>query len=220
MMDGEKTMHDSFGMVQVVRSCASPPGVRLFGSPMRHAHTIRITVAKASVTRDLYMDHHHAEEAVVEIEVSANQWAELVSAFGIGGGVPCTIRRVGGNQMPPVPESGLKQTFEAEVAEKLAGLSRKASDFRRELAAALSKDRLTKDDKRRLLGLADGMGTEIGSNLPFLQEQFHEAMDKAVTAAKAEVTAHAGEVARAMGLEALRGMPAMDGAEPPALPPR
>jgi len=190
---------------------------------MRHGAFVSLTITRATLERDLSRDCVHPDEQLIEVRLSPNQWAELVSSFGIGEGVPCTISRLGGEAMPPVPEEGLRDTFEGEVKEQIAGLVAKVTEFRRMVGELLEKPRLNKPDKDALRGLAAAIEMEIGSNVPFLQAQFEEAMDKATTVAKSEITAHVENLARMVGVE---GLPAAlaSSAPPPSLmlegPPR
>lgn len=223
MIDEERTTeHPSFGTIQLNRMTATP-GVPLFDSPMRHGRFITISITRASRRRRLHEDRVYPEEELVKVYLSQHQWTEFVSSLGVGEGVPCTLSRVGGEMMPPTPEIGLRETFEKEVKAKVAGLADKVSLFRKRVSAIMDKPRLVKADRDELRGLASAIETEIGSNLPFLQAQFEEAMDKTVGVAKAEVLAHVDTVVRMVGLENLQrkgGLPTlgMVDADPPALP--
>lgn len=221
-MDEEHTKHPSFGTIQLNRT-TSTPGTALFDSPMRHGRFITISITRASRVRSLHEDRVYPEEELVKVCLSQHQWAEFVSSLGVGQGVPCTLSRVGGEMMPPTPEVGLRETFEEEVKAKVAGLADKVSLFRKRVSAIMDKPRLVRADRDELRGLARAIEMEVGSNLPFLQAQFEEAMDKAVGVAKAEVLAHVDTVVRMVGLENLEregGLPTlgMVDAETPALP--
>ncbi len=223
MIDEERTQHPSFGTIQLNRTTSSP-GAALFNSPMRHGRFVTITIARASLGRAYHTDWIHPEEELIEVQLSQHQWAEFVSSFGVGEGVPCTISCVGRERMPEVPDIGLKETFEAEVKAAIAGLVEKVTGFRKEVAALMDKPRLVKADRDRLRSLADAIEIEIGSNIPFLQAKFEEAMGKTVGVAKAEVLAHVASVVRMVGLKNLEragGLPTLGivDAETPALPP-
>ena len=220
--DEKRTEHPSFGTIQLYRT-TSTPGATLFNSPMRHGRYVVIKITRASLGRAYHTDWIHPEEELVEIYLSQHQWAEFVSSFGVGQGVPCTISHVGRERMPEVPDTGLKETFEAEVKKAISGLVEKVSGFRNRVAALMDKPRLVKSDRDELRRLAEAIETEIGSNIPFLQAQFEEAMDKTVSVAKAEVLAHVDTVVRMVGLENLRkegGLPVLEmvDAQTPALP--
>ena len=210
-IDEERTDHPSFGTIQVNRVTATP-GAALFNSPMRHGRYVTITITRASKGRAYHEDWVHPEEELIEVHMSQHQWAEFVSSFGVGAGVPCTISRVGRERMPPVPEDGLRETFEKEVEDKTAALAQKASDFRAQVAELMGKPRLVKADKDALRKLAAAIEMEIGSNLPFLQSQFEEAMDKTVGVAKSEILAHVDNVVRMVGLKNIQregGLPTL-----------
>lgn len=211
MIDERTEEHPSFGTIQLNRTTATP-GVTLFDSPMRHGRFITISITRATRHRSLHEDRIYPDEELVKVCLSQHQWAEFVSSLGVGQGVPCTLSRVGGEMMPAVPEAGLRETFEDEVKAKVAGLADKVSRFRERVSAIMDKPRLVKADRDELRGLASAIETEIGSNLPFLQAQFEEAMDKTVGVAKAEVLAHVDTVVRMVGLENLQrqgGLPTL-----------
>jgi len=221
MNEEHTTEHPSFGTIQLNRTTAAP-GVPLFDSPMRHGRYITISVTRASRHRSLHEDRIYPDEELVKVSLSQHQWAEFVSSLGVGQGVPCTLSRVGGKMMPPTPEAGLRETFEEEVKAKVAGLAGKVSLFRERVSAIMDKPRLVKADRDELRRLANAIETEIGSNLPFLQTQFEEAMDKTVGVAKAEVLAHVDTVVRIVGLENIQkqgGLPTLGMVDTaPALP--
>lgn len=85
--------HPAFGLVKTSR--VHTTGIRLFDSELKHHEYIEIGVYEAEMT----MDREHPtprrstykRRPIVEIRLSQAQWAAMVSSFGVGDGVPCTI---------------------------------------------------------------------------------------------------------------------------------
>lgn len=82
--------HPAFGVATVTRAQGTPRA--LFQSDLKHSETITLTVLTAERGRSLMHDWVHHRKTLVEIEMSLAQWGALVSAMGIGSGVPVTIR--------------------------------------------------------------------------------------------------------------------------------
>jgi ElaB/YqjD/DUF883 family membrane-anchored ribosome-binding protein len=67
-----------------------------------------------------------------------------------------------------------------------------------------SKASINKGDREAILGKLRMLMQNINSNMPFVQSQFNEAMDKTVTEAKAEVEGFVEGKIRALGIDALQ----------------
>lgn len=85
-------VHPAFGQIQASRVSNSPPGSVVFQSDIKHQHTVRITISRASRKRDLNHDWVHGGQELMEVELSEAQWASFVSSMNTSG-VPCTLRR-------------------------------------------------------------------------------------------------------------------------------
>lgn len=94
--------HPAWGLIGASRVSSSPPGATLFDSDIRHQHYVVVRLSRATRKRDLGHDWKHGGEQIVEVAMSEAQWASFVSTMNVGQGVPCTIERVGMEQMPGV----------------------------------------------------------------------------------------------------------------------
>ena len=89
---GEYKTHDSWGMVGI---CHQHHGGRqLFGSDVTNYNTICLRIKTAQCSRELGRDWIMGDKTLVEITLSANQFADLLTNANVGDGVPCTIEYV------------------------------------------------------------------------------------------------------------------------------
>jgi hypothetical protein len=95
--------HPSFGVVSLSR--AHGTNHSLFGSSITHNNFIILSIKRAILKRNLshdwIMPDGHAP--IVEVEMSATQFAEAITSFNKGEGSPCTITYVDGKQIPSCP---------------------------------------------------------------------------------------------------------------------
>jgi hypothetical protein len=177
----------------------------LFGSSISHNHTIRFRIKTASKERGLNTDWYYGDKELIEIEMSQNQFAELITSMNMGDGVPVTIRRVNGKSMENCPEENKRQLFEKEFDQKMKGLRNKLSKLTSDAKQILNeKKSLTKADRETILNQISMLEQEIGSNTPFVLSMFNEQMDKTVTEAKGEVEAFVQNKITSLGIEGLK----------------
>lgn len=198
--------HPSYGMVVLTRrSCSG--GNRLFGSHLNsHHQTIGLTIKRGVRRHHLASDWFHGREQLIEIELSAAQFADLLTNMNVGDGVPCTIRWISGQgSMPDVPadEQTEVQMVTEDYKAELLGLRKKLQRFEKQAEEILEKKSLSKDDRKQLLGLVSAAGRFLWDHSTFVMDQFKEAAGKVVTSAKAEVEATFSSMVRSAGLEAL-----------------
>ncbi|CAE7860177.1 unnamed protein product [Symbiodinium microadriaticum] len=162
---------------------------KLFGSSINHMHSIRISIKRAEKHRDLNEDRYYGKEQLVEVELSPSQFAQFITSMNIGDGVPCTLRRVAGKGMEPCPEVNERETFEKEFKEKIAELTVKMDEIVAQVKEVFEKKNVNKGDRAKVLHDLQMLMQELQLNLPFVQSQFNEAMDKTVREAKGEFEA-------------------------------
>lgn len=220
MSDKDETLsHPSYGMVGFSRVTSSGHQ-RLFGSTLEsHYHTIHLRIHEADlcIDHDLHMERARAKGQIVEVELSAAQFAELLTSMNVGDGVPCTIRRrmgVGGIEDPPavpVESANVRTDFAAKMKGIRPDLARRAKELLDELPTSL------KASTRRQIEIKLGNIVDlVAGNATFALDQFQEAAARVTTAAKAEIDAVVTHVVQATGIKALQEMKARG--ETPALP--
>ena len=193
--------HPSYAVVNLSRP--SGTGRNLFGSSIRHSHTICLTISHAEITRNLSNDWIHGTEEIIEVEMSENQFAQLVASAGVGEGVPVTLRHIEGKRMPNPPEVKKVQQFRKEFETHAQKIFKNLSGLM-EQAAVLKTRAVTAAERKEIANTLDVIRAEIESNLPFVLEQFQDQMEKSQTEARAEIEAHIDHVVRRVGLAGLQ----------------
>lgn len=199
MEEMKRIAHPSFATVALNR--VSSTGTTLFDSPLRHQHFIKLSISKAHKVRNLNQDWIHADEELIEVHMSEVQFANFITSSGIGGGVPCTLSRFDGKGVPECPSEHARETYENEVKEDFKELTQTLKDLNKLIDEIADKPRLNVEDKAKLREAARVAYGKVSDSLPFLHQQFTEAMDKTVSHAKAEVAAHVQRVIQKAGLE-------------------
>ena len=200
--------HPAFGMIQVNR-IQKGGADRLFGSPLsRHGSTIMIRVMRGRRVHRLSEDNYYASRSdeIVELELSAGQFAELITHMNMGDGVPCTLRHVGREALPGIPDDDLSEVERIEAG--LEETVRKATERLREAVADAtaildSKGTLKKAERELLRGALNRAVREATSNIPFVAEQAREAVQRGADAIKREADAFVSAVIHRAGLDAL-----------------
>lgn len=189
--DEEHEDHESYGLISFSRRTGNPG--RLFGSSLQ-THEAYITMAVRKGTRisenghDRYYGNIRGD--IIEVDMSAAQFAELLTTMNVGMGVPCTVRRVSGKQLEAPPETKLEvEKARSEFKRKMGRISQVFTDKRKEAASLLDKKTLTKADKEAILAVLSKVEMEIAHNLPYALDMFEEAAEKVVVHAKAEIEA-------------------------------
>lgn len=198
--------HPSYGLVHITRVTHSTGKTRLFGSPLAtHYGTIQLSIGRAKWSHGLHHDRYFGKNLtgeLLEIEMSAAQFADMITSLNIGDGTPCTIRRVDGERIPDPPN----HTTEAEhIRDNFDGsldkFKAKVRTYRTQIEDLTSK--LSSKAREEIRVALDVIEDQFASNVPFVLRQFQAATTKITTAAKAEVEAFVTGAVRAAGLAAL-----------------
>lgn len=202
--------HESYGTVQVSRRTGGHKV--LFQSALKHNHTIALSIRPAEVQRNLNNDWVFSQEpGYIEVEMSEAQWASFVSSIGMGSGVPCTVNYAmteGFKRMENPPEEGgrggTREEFTKEFEQTVRERVENVKEAEQMVAGLLDKKgNPTKADLRRLKTLLGSASSGLANTASFILNQFEEQTEKNVEAAKSEFQAHAHQVVRTAGLEAL-----------------
>jgi hypothetical protein len=200
--------HPSFGMIGLSRRSGtiSP----LFGSNIQHSQTITLTIKRAENDRKLNHDYYHGTEELIQIEMSGSQYAELISSFNIGDGIPCTIRQVGAQSYPDPPYESPVDIFQREFAAKMANLGKECASLIDDSVKMLNeKPTINKSDREFLLNSIRRLMQEVNSNVPFVSQQFNESMEKTISQAKTEIETFVTNRITALGIDAVKDNPSL-----------
>ena len=185
---GTETTHPSYGTLRFNRRHKNSK-TPLFGSSIEHGDTITMEVKHADITRGLHTDWIHGKNAIVEIEMSYSQFAEAITSFGCGSGVPCTVRySEKDGRIPECDFVNKRHQFTDEFKNKTKNAMNESQQLIRDVTDLFSqKKTLTKTDKESILKILNKLSGNIGCNLDFIVDQFNEQMDKTIMEAKGEI---------------------------------
>lgn len=206
--------HESHGLISLSRIYGGMEGFKLYGVPFRtmSAMRIRITNAKESFSR-VSGTHRIDTQIIAEVELSATQFAELITTPNMGCGVPCTIKYIREAEKgktilhkcepPDVQLSDsmkTKEAFEEEVEGKLAAME----EVKRNIGKLLDEARLSNKRKNAILHSIWEFMRLFNDSAPFMMEKFEKAAAQSTQDMKAEVTAFVEHVVRETGIAKLK----------------
>jgi len=200
--------HPAFGLIQFSRIQGRPG--KLFGTHLNdHGSFIRMSVLRAERRHHLSYDRYHGTmrgRPVVELELSAVQFSELLTSMNMGDGVPCTLRHYEGQAIPYIPEDleteqeKVAENFKREMKDLAETLTKAEADVREILA----KKSLLKADREAIKRAFSKVATFLASHAPFIMDQFTESIEKSTKAGKAEIEAFMTNALVSAGLEGLK----------------
>lgn len=189
---GERQNHESYGMLcfhRVTCSGAQP----LFGSSIKHHDTIMLTLKTGHMRRNLNEDWFYGDRTLFEVEMSATQFADLITSLNQGDGVPVTIRcmREGSlhkcEQPPFIDRDALhKAEFKEHLDDVYATSKRLIHELEEKFA---NKKTFNKADQKEILDICRRISQNIGCNQDFQISQFDRQMERTTTEAKGEIEA-------------------------------
>lgn len=187
-MFNNKDEHESYGLLGISRVTSSKPH-SLFGSSIKHSNTIMLRISKASVRRELSNDWYFGEGGLIEVEMSTTQFAEAITSLNVGEGVPVTIRRIDYRGMADPPEVKARERIRGEFKDKTKEIAEQFNSKIEEVKTILQKQSIGKNDREAILKALLTVRDRLTGSLPFIHEQFDEALDKTTMEAKGEIEA-------------------------------
>lgn len=202
MEEETKEEHESYGLVGFYRR--SGGSENLFGSSIRHGTTIALQIKTASRIRNLSNYWVHGEKDLIELVLSANQFANLLTSMNCGDGIPCTLKYVMGKRMADPPAVEQRELFEQEFKRDVDKVTKSARVALSEITKMFeTKTSIGKADRAEILGKIQTIVNLLTDSIPFVQSQFNEAMDKTVSEARSEVDSFIETKIHSLGIEAL-----------------
>lgn len=206
-MTGKSESHKSWGMIGLARTFCSGPQ-QLFGSAVTNHTTVRLRIKHAHKKRDLGRDWTFGDDLICEVDMSPNQFADLICNMNVGDGVPCTIRytQEDGN-VEFKPETNKLETIYTDRVETDEKMIDRLYDTIRRLNNLVSTHKMPK-----------GIGEEIsrdlaalhkylsGSGSDFLRKRAREEIESMVVEAKTQVSEYVNNKIYSVGLEKLVSM--------------
>lgn len=201
---GNRREHPAFGCVQISR----PHGGHnvLFGSEIIHNSYVSLAIYEAVERYDTGYKSHSPRNPIIEIKMSADQWARMVSSIGIGEGTPCTLDWIRGTgRLPRIPEPVVGEQHKQTISEKGQQAINASRKMIAEIEALQADGKISAKAAKVLLGQARMTINIINGTMPFVVEQAQEHIEKIVTDAKSTVEAHLRQIVWDAGIEHLTG---------------
>ena len=182
----EDIKHESYALVGFSRITHSVPK-RLFGSNVACNTTIQLKIRAGAVTRDSFCDHAYSDGRMpyITVEMTPNQFTELITCMNCGDGVPCTITQKDGKiyeqkSFQPRTES-LREMFAKRLAKKFESTFETILKMKQWL-----KGKPTKSQLQEIESSMDAIAQEYKSNIPYFMQCLEENMEELSNEAKAE----------------------------------
>lgn len=209
--NGEKsrgTVYQDSSFVMLGFSRVQSTGQRLFGSQLEHNSYITMTISEAEYHRDseLHSDwYFDSSKPILEVAMSAEQFAEAITTMNVGSGVPATLTYHNGERfnMPKMPTKAeqFKEEIDARLKEKIDEIN----DLTAKIKERFEDPKPLKvDEKKELVSSLEQATLIFNSYLPFVMKQFEESMGKIVVESKAAVEAFVMDAVTKTGLETIK----------------
>lgn len=195
---GVEETHPAFGMAVVTRS--SGTSRPLFQSDLTHRETMNLSIHTASRSRDLNSDWVHAEDQIIEVEMSLAQWGQLVSSVGLGSGTPVTIRHLPGRHL--VPDLPYEPRIQKNLDEVDGTVDKLLERIARDLAVlteVIENKRGVKATREALRNLSSSVAN-AKSNTGFAVKTLTEAAEQVLSQTRADIEAQVLQATRTQGL--------------------
>lgn len=200
--------HESYGMVGIHRvSGGGVRGHRLFGSAVEHGHffMLRIMRAKRVVAEFGEQFYSDGRVPIVEIALTAAQFAEMITTLNVGDGVPCTITDVEGVSMDSVPDDAGSELrrFHDDFKEHLTDIVDKLVVAEKTVEEVLAKKSITVADKDVIRRTVHTAVRVLNDHAPFVLKQFSESTEKMIAKGKTEIESFVNLVFQRAGIKAI-----------------
>ena len=203
-MEKQYEKHDSWGMVGIYHQQHN--GRELFGSDVTNYNTICLKIKTAQCSRDLGRDWIMGDKNLIEITLSANQFADLLTNANMGDGVPCTIEYVVGKGIIEYRSQKPKLEIIEEKRDELA--EKTVSDLESSIAMVkelIANKKLSKSVGGELLSKMGGAYSSlVGGSKEFYKKQAKQEVNNMVTEAKRQVQSYVDNKIYSTGLKMLQ----------------
>jgi hypothetical protein len=195
--------HESYGLVGISRYTINPPQC-FFGSSIKNHAGISLTIRRAKRTRSLAGDSYFSTDELIEIDMTASQFADMLTQPNIGDGVPCTIRHVLCKRMEKCPdENNERAKIQKDFDSHMRDIGSQLDEIIATATAMQQKTSINKADREAFVKMATLIKHQITNSLPFIHKRFTEAMDETLNEAKADLDLWLKQTANAAGIESI-----------------
>lgn len=195
---GTRFNHPAFGQIVANRVGG---GAILYGSDFRHRGYVSITIKRSTLHRDLSRDWPLASGELITVNLSEAQWARFVSAMNIGDGAQCTIERIGGEEVPGIPDPADRR---GQFAREQAVVSEELQRHLAAARAAVLASGLSEKKQKTILDSLHMADMKAGSSQEWVADQFSKHMETTVEHAAIEIDAMMTAAVQQVGLDTIR----------------
>lgn len=185
--------HESFGLISACRSNGSD-GHFFYGSDMRPNNYITITLRKnCQIEYDPVLGKRYTEgkndiNDVVEIEMTATQFAEFITTLNVGQGVPCNVTRFGRPERLERYDERLDSKYEYEYQKAVNMLKEHRGSYRDAESKIMELcEKLPKVKKDEICRVLHKLEMQVCDNVPFHINNIKKASEDIVSKAKTEI---------------------------------
>lgn len=211
-MNNKREKHESWGVIGLYHQYHS--GRELFGSDVTNHNTICLKIKTAQCGRELGRDWIMGDETLIEVTLSANQFADMLTNTNIGDGVPCTIeyvRGIGGIQYKPQkPRIEVIEEERDNLAESVLENIQSSITMVEELVKNKKISKSVGNDL--VLNMNKAYSDLVGGGKEFYKKQAKREVERMVVEAKRQVQEYVDSKIYSTGLQILK-----DGYIPPKL---
>lgn len=201
--------HPAYGRVSLTHP--SGGNTEMFGSDIIHNERISLRIDFAYEETAYGLPHYQSQPQnrggrVVELEMTAYQWANLVASHS-GNGVPCTLRYVTPNGVGTLPliegQNTNEEQANREIEQLLRSMMARHSEGVDALRALVAKGKATKKELTEALALVQNVHSKLPEVTAYALETFKENSEVIVAKANAEVEASISNLVTRTGLKTL-----------------
>ena len=167
--------HPAQGLISLARAYGD---LSCFGSDIKLGSYINLRIDTATKHRSNIGDRYSSQKSIIQVRLTYHQFAELITSFGRGDGVPCTIEAVNGKRIEQYENADSTIVdFKTDHDAVLEEIGKQISSLREQLEAISESSRVRKKDVASLVSLASRLHTNFEHNLSYVQERFDEQME-------------------------------------------
>lgn len=201
--------HPAYGRISLTHP--SGGNVEMFGSDIPHNQRIALRIDLAYEETAYGIPNYRSQPQnrggrVVELEMTAYQWANLVASHS-GNGVPCTLRYLTPNGTGSIPLIEGQNTNEVqankEIEALLSAMMTRHAQGVEALRALVGKGKANKKELTDALALVQNVHSKLPEVTAFAIETFKENSEVIVAKANAEVEATISNLVTRTGLKTL-----------------
>jgi hypothetical protein len=187
----EEHAHPAFGAASIRRQHTTD--VNLFMSNVPHSDVFVIEISGAEMHRSLNRDRVFPTKPLIKVAMTPAQLGDLLASANSGRNVPCTIQRIGNEGAPLIEAERSTKRFGKEAHERFQEIGKMLGELVTEMEGKLTDAKVSAKRQKEILEPVEKLQREIGSNLPFMQEQFYEALEGMLDEVRAQATSFKSE---------------------------